>query len=249
MTNTEPCKLLPWDSEFFGYRIARARENHMHEDLLREILEWCSRNTIDCLYLLADSDHVATVALAEDNRFRLVDIRVALECRTGNRRPAQFCDCSPDSFSVRQSQEGDISRLEAIAHEIHTGTRFFNDPRFSEESCKALYAMWIRRSCEGYADMVFVAEEDNVPVGYVSCHVGEKDNGSIGLIGVSPKAREHGIGKALVEHSLQWFNDRSVERMSIVTQGSNVSGQRLYQHCGFVTQSVQLWYHKWFSDC
>ena len=34
--------------------------------------------------------------------------------------------------------------------------------------------------------------------------------------------------------------------MKVVTQGRNIAGQRLYQRCGFLTRSVELWYHKWY---
>jgi dTDP-4-amino-4,6-dideoxy-D-galactose acyltransferase len=29
------------------------------------------------------------------------------------------------------------------------------------------------------------------------------------------------------------------------TQGRNIVMQRLFQKCGFVTRSVELWYHRW----
>jgi len=32
----------------------------------------------------------------------------------------------------------------------------------------------------------------------------------------------------------------------VVTQGRNLAAQRLYQRNGFVTASLQLWYHRWF---
>jgi ribosomal protein S18 acetylase RimI-like enzyme len=34
---------------------------------------------------------------------------------------------------------------------------------------------------------------------------------------------------------------------TVVTQGRNIASQRLYQKHGFVTQSIQLWYHRWTS--
>ena len=35
--------------------------------------------------------------------------------------------------------------------------------------------------------------------------------------------------------------------IDVVTQGRNYSAQRLYQRCGFITQSTELWYHKWLK--
>jgi hypothetical protein len=34
--------------------------------------------------------------------------------------------------------------------------------------------------------------------------------------------------------------------VNVVTQGRNSKAQRLYERCGFLTRSVQLWYHRWF---
>ena len=59
---TALCRLLAWDSEFFGKRIARAYTERINEDLLREITDWCAENRIDCLYLLAASNDPATIS-------------------------------------------------------------------------------------------------------------------------------------------------------------------------------------------
>jgi hypothetical protein len=34
----------------------------------------------------------------------------------------------------------------------------------------------------------------------------------------------------------------------VVTQARNVPAQRLYQKCGFITRSVELWFHRWSAD-
>ena len=39
----------------------------------------------------------------------------------------------------------------------------------------------------------------------------------------------------------------SARRITVVTQGRNARAQRLYQRAGFVTESVRLWFHRWFD--
>ena len=111
----------------------------------------------------------------------------------------------------------------------------------------ALYETWIRRSCEGYADAVLVAETGGGPAGYITCHLsGSPPAGSIGLVGVGGDARGAGTGTTLVGAAIEWFQGRGVQEVSVVTQGRNLAAQRLYQRAGFRIQAVELWYHKWF---
>src|SRR5260370_830569 len=46
----DPCHVLGWDSEFFGFRIARVRKPSLTAQSLREVMEWCGREKIRCLY-------------------------------------------------------------------------------------------------------------------------------------------------------------------------------------------------------
>jgi GNAT superfamily N-acetyltransferase len=92
-----------------------------------------------------------------------------------------------------------------------------------------------------------VAELDGVPVGYISCHLNESRACRIGLVGVSAQARGQDVGKTLVFSALDWFLTQGAQEVLVVTQGRNYAAQRLYQCCGFLTQTVQLWYHKWYT--
>ncbi|MCK5641059.1 MAG: GNAT family N-acetyltransferase, partial [Gammaproteobacteria bacterium] len=245
---TEVCEFLLWDSEFFGHKIARVVGHRLDLQTVDAILKWCEAQDIECLYFLADADNPPTVRLAEDHGFRQVDIRVTLACDIGGRRVLHK-DGSEKGINVRSALSKDIPVLQAIAHSSHRDTRFFSDPCFPRESCEALYETWIKNSCEGYADVVLLAEIGKQPVGYVSCHLpGSTPHGRIGLVGVATQARGQGIGRMLVEHSLQWFAEQEVNSVTVVTQGRNVESQRLYQRCGFLSHSVQLWYHKWMLN-
>jgi dTDP-4-amino-4,6-dideoxy-D-galactose acyltransferase len=240
------CEFLLWDTSFFGCRIARATVNQLSPQILQDILEWCRSHAVDCLYFLSASDHQETVRVAEDNGFRFVDIRVTLQCELKDR--PTMSDNSAQSLTVRPSRETDIPVLQSIAHASYRDSRFYFDPCFPEESCRSLYQTWIKCCCEGNADVVLVAEINDQIVGYVSCHLTSRIHGEIGLVGVDSAIRSRGVGKVLVHHSLNWLAAHHIQTVRVVTQGRNIAAQRLYQHCGFLTHSLQLWYHKWLSD-
>jgi dTDP-4-amino-4,6-dideoxy-D-galactose acyltransferase len=245
----EPCQFLPWDTDFFGHRIARVKGYRLNPQRVKAILEWCETHAIECVYFLADSDHAETVRLAEDYGFRLVDIRATLQCNIRDGQ-ARLSDNLSETVHVRHSRRSDIPALQAIARTSYGASRFYFDPCFPIEACEALYKAWIERSCKGYADVVLVAQVNDQPVGYVSCHLLSNTlYGQIGLVGIGPQARDCGVGQVLVNHCLGWFAEHGVEVVNVVTQGRNIAAQRLYQRCGFLIHSVQLWYHKWMTDC
>lgn len=238
----DPCDYLDWDSAFFSRRIARVRATRLSRETLPRVLAWCARQRIDCLYFLAESGHDESVRMAEETGFQLVDVRVTLEHRLSGIRSQDERD---SLVFVRESQPGDVSVLRAIARISHRDTRFYHDPNFPSARCDALYETWIERSCQGYADRVFVAEAGGWPVGYIACHLDNDTDGRIGLLAVGEHARGRGAGRDLVRECLRWLARHGRTRVTVVTQGRNVGAQRFYQKCGFVTVGVNLWYHHW----
>jgi len=238
------CQYLEWDSDFFGHHIARVTVSRLAPETIEQVLDWGRDHAIDCLYFLADAADPPTVRLAEDAHFRLVDIRVALDCRVDTIHERLDRSTRRD---VRLCVPEDIPALRTIAKTNHRDTRFYSDPHFSLAQCDALYETWIQRSCEGYADAVWIAEDQAQPVSYLSCHLLDKSIGWIGLLGVAPAFHGRGIGGRLIATALDWFAAQGVAKVSVFTQGRNIRAQRLYQRFGFMPRSVQLWYHRWFN--
>ncbi len=147
---------------------------------------------------------------------------------------------------IRPCRAADLPALKAIARTVHHDTRFYFDPRFPRERCDALYETWIEKSCGGYADLVLVADLHGAAVGYCSCHR-RGNEGQIGLFGVHADYHGQGVGSQLIREALRWFIEQGLERAAVTTQGRNIAAQRLYQKHGFMTQAVQLWYHRWFT--
>ena len=237
--SSQPCHLLEWDTEFFGFRVARVSENRLHDEDVEEVKRWCAAERIRCLYLLAASGDAATTRVAEEHGFHLTDVRVTLERRLD--------DAPAANPALEPAAEGDIAELRRIAAASHGDSRFYFDLGFPRPSCDGLFAAWIEKSCRGYAQAVLVARQGSRPAGYVTCHLRDT-TGQIGLIAVDRRAQGQGLGRDLVNASLGLFQERGMTRAIVVTQGRNVASQRLYQRCGFVTSAVELWYHRWFKE-
>ncbi|HEV7514679.1 MAG TPA: GNAT family N-acetyltransferase [Thermoanaerobaculia bacterium] len=240
MTGSEEvCRYLPWDSEFFGVRIGSVLPRQLNAAAVAAIHAFRQEHRIDCLYFLAALEDAATIRLAEDEGFRMVDIRVTLERRGAPPLPSKLAD----GVRIRTAEERDLPILQALAQENHVDTRFYYDGHFSRERCDALYATWIENGVRGQADRVLVPEVDGRAAGYITCH--REGPPRIGLLGVGPAAQGKGLGGRLVREALAWFAGEGIERVSVVTQGRNVRAQRAYQRQGFTTMAVEVWYHGW----
>lgn len=237
----EVCQYLNWDSEFFGCRIGSVVASQLTSEKMSAVEDWANTNGIDCLYFLAQAEDQRTIRLADEHGFQLVDIRVTLENDNPEVPGPDTCD------RIRQAQPHDVPALKSLARVSHRNTRFYCDGHFPHERCDELYATWIEKSCNGFADCVLVAGTSGEPVGYLSCKLGREGSGEIGLTAVAADAQGKGLGGQLVSASLRWFTASGVRKIRVVTQGRNIRAQRLYQSHGFLTRKVELSYHRWYA--
>ncbi len=90
---------------------------------------------------------------------------------------------------------------------------------------------------------IFVAEALGCVVGYVTTRLDrEAGQGRIVNLAVGLDFREHGLGRRLIEHALEYFRREGLEYAMIETMDQNETGQHLYPACGFVEVSRQVHY-------
>lgn len=238
----QPFEVLAWDSEFFGQPIARVAGTALSLDELRTTVQLAGAAGVRCLYYLVDGAVMTASAAAQLAGFSLVDLRITLAGRCVSPRDRTTAS------GVRLAAPADLARLREIASQSHRDTRFYSDGHFPREKCDELYATWIERSLQdGLADAVLTSEHAGAPAGYVTCSKLADGSGSIGLMAVANEARGRRFGQRLMAGALDWFSERGVESVSVVTQGRNAAAQRLYQRFGFLTRDVKLWYHLWLE--
>lgn len=196
------------------------------------------------MYFLANSEDRKSNKLAESNGFKLTDIRITFETELEH-----SCLIDQNNHnSIYPAALEDLEQLKRIASANHIDSRFYYDGNFPLQKCDEFFAAWIEKSFHGFADAVLVAKSGETVRGYVTCSIDDQGNGNIGLVGVNPVCRGEGVGKLLVNSALEWFAKKGVSAVTVVTQGRNVKAQRLYQSNGFLTESLKIWYHKWFNQ-
>lgn len=241
MSDSEPCEMLPWDSTFFGRRIARVHGDVLTPDLCRKIDHWVERHRVDLIYFLARPDDLQTTELAEQSGYQLVDVRITLERALDSQVKSETNHVA----TIRPATAADRDPLIALARQSHRGTRFYFDSRIPRDKADELYAAWMARDLGGD---VLVAEREGQIVGYVTFSYDPQQMvGSIGLTAVAASQRGVGIGRALMESAVRVLGDRGAARVTVVTQGRNIAAQRLYGRCGFIVHNLQLYYHRWFT--
>lgn len=236
------CEFLEWDSAWFGVRIGRVCGRHLSADVAAAVIRWADENRVDCLYLLVDAEHQSTIRLAEQHGFALVDLRIELVAPIHPNLEAR------PSGTIRPACDDDLPRLTAIARASHHNTRFYVDGRFDRARCDELYARWIERSVAGeLADVVWVAEGEGAPCGYLAARAASAVEGCIGLVAVDGARRGSGFGTALLAAAKHWCAEQELSHLSVVTQGVNPAAIRFYERAGFTVRAVQFWYHRWSS--
>jgi len=94
---------------------------------------------------------------------------------------------------------------------------------------------------------VLVAERDGEVVGYTYAAVEGRDwmslrdrSGELHDIIVDPAAREHGVGRLLLDATLAFLKERGVPRVVLSTAEQNSAAQRLFEKAGFRPTMIEM---------
>jgi dTDP-4-amino-4,6-dideoxy-D-galactose acyltransferase len=242
MDGGRTCEKLDWDTEFFGFPIARMLGRRLDEPTADAIDQWCEQRGIRCLYFLADPDDSETRRVASERGFRRVDERIRLVHSLADLAP------SGSPVEIREAQEGDVDRLTEIASVSHTDSRFFADPGFPRDRCAELYVTWVANAIADPLRPVRVPVLDGQVVGYqVISPPGGDRVGRLEILAIAADARGSGIASHVLLHSLGWLAEQGATTVSTVTQGRNTASLAVHRHVGFTDEIDGIWHHRWYD--
>jgi dTDP-4-amino-4,6-dideoxy-D-galactose acyltransferase len=241
-----PLHFLDWDSDHFGFRVARIDGTELGDLELADLLSCARRASAKLVYWAAEPGRVVPQHLLNEFGGLLVDRKVTfrIELSTGDCESEPLPSCPITEHPQSEPGPG-VARLGLAAGVC---SRFGLDPRIPRGAFERLYQSWILRSVAGeLADVVLIAGDlaaGELPAGLVTVSVTGLQ-GSIGLIAVDPRARGRKIGTSLIHAAHRWLHGRGANRVAVVTQLENQPACRLYEKCGYRRAELHDRYHFW----
>lgn len=180
------------------------------------------------------SSDKATTNYFLQNGFRLSDTLVRYVLDLKDYQPKEFLD----RCNVRKALKSDVNSLAKLAKSSFKIDRFHSDPTLDDEDCDTYYEQWVKNSCQGFADVVLVAEYQGKPVGFTTGKIYPKDAVLV-LSAVDTKARGLGIYTTMIKAGIGWALKSKKSTLIVGTQIDNIAVQKAWIKLGFTVYDSQ----------
>jgi dTDP-4-amino-4,6-dideoxy-D-galactose acyltransferase len=221
---------LEWDTEFFGYRVGRIvlqRDEVPDRDSLLN-------NDYRLIYVMSEQELPA--ALTTTLSAKLADRKVLLG------KPATTAIVELDEHIIPLK----VLSPELFSLVLQSGhySRFRIDEQFINREYERLYEAWINKTLADQEGVVYGYKVNGSLAGFIS--LGIKDRAAdIGLIAVDELFRNKQIGQKLLDASAHFAQQKTLGRITVVTQEQNTGAMRFYERHGFSVLQKTYIYHLW----
>lgn len=221
---------LDWDSDFFGFGVAKINVEDLNESLVASEIECLQKDGFELIYIF--SKH--PLSLSGQNAM-LVDQKRSYILPNPIFKPTERT-----VLSVTRDPE----KLYELAWQAGEYSRYKIDPMISDNDFKRLYRLWADNSVSGqFADHVLACKDGDTYCGFITAK--EKGNiMSIGLIATDSRFRRKGIGTTLIQ---EIKNKASIKNLAVevTTQADNIPACAFYECNGFKIDHQEYIYHVW----
>lgn len=251
---------LSWDNEVLGFSCFSIRDLIVPEGpaqdetaklLVDFAIELCSSEGGELL--VAKTDPVAhylvkAFGLAKFEHMSTL-IFYGFDMRKSEPPPAK------GGFTYRPFVEEDEPLIEELAQKGFADhfDRYTLDKRIPEEKGKNVHREWVKNSCRGYADQVFVALDGDKLIGFGTWKFEKGTHDSIGLriarydLGaVLPEYRDRGVFKGMTIAGMRWVGSK-VDKLEGPTNIRNYPTQRALTTLGWRLVGSRYSYHRWLK--
>lgn len=235
--------VLEWDSDFFGFPVARTDWSGNLSEIAEAIAD-ARKINVTLLYVFAPPNAAPPASILNNVISVFTCQRVELEKGL------------TDAPNLREERESivalteincnveEISELGVIAG---SHSRFMCDPMIPRTIGERLFRIWAENSLRGIlADASFGYLSDTRIMGFVSVRRQERA-GRITLIAVRPEVRGKGIGSRLVRAAEGYVAATGGDKITVATQGHNEPALGLYRSSGYKELARSRVWHVWLK--
>lgn len=232
--------LLPWDTEVFGFGVAKLLPSRLSlAQLQNQLFELKTQYQIRLVYWASDPTDEKSQQAAIAANGVLVDEKTTFWQVIPQRLVKQAETIT--AFTQATIPED----LFTIAYLIGEQSRFGQDSQMPDHIYRKVYRRWLQNSVNRtQAQEVLVFTEAQTMIGFVTLGI-KNHRGDIGLIGVAAQFHGRGVGRALVNAAQHYFQRQGVRELQVVTQRHNQPACALYQSTGFKIEQAENFYHFW----
>lgn len=229
-------EILKWDTDFFGFPVAKIYGDELSEQNLRTCLLELKQKTRLVYY--ASSHKLEASDLMDEFNGLFVDEKITFY-KEG------VAEIKTDPHVLEYNDKLSFKELLNLGLESGIYSRYKVDPNIEEGKYEALYKEWVINSVNHrLAEKVCVYVLGNQIAGMIT--LGIKNNrADIGIIAVEEAARGKGIGKALLRSAEVFSHQKGLSQIQVVTQGINEPALALYRGAGYSIEKTEYFYHFW----
>lgn len=237
---TTKFQILDWDSNFFGFKVAKVSSSLTNEDEFHSLEQLLKENNVRLAYLFVEPGTKMDALLQSKNIF-LADEKVTYS-KTINLKS----DKEVDEHIYLNDEEGVSEKMLDIAIQTSKHSRFRIDKKMPQNAFKELYFKWIQNAVKDFENVkLFVYNNEDTLKGLIYLKEINDKIGSISLIGVDHGYRGEQIGSKLIHQCEAYFKSINKEEVQVVTQKANELACRFYEKNGFIVKDVTNVYHWW----
>jgi dTDP-4-amino-4,6-dideoxy-D-galactose acyltransferase len=233
-------RILNWDSQLFGFPVARLAEISSEPFSLKNTLNQLQREGVRLVYANTTGGENIQAAAFQAGGV-LVDCRVTYTAELVKTDPVNV----PSIGEIVPFTGPVTPALEALAFVCGTHSRFNTDPLVPREIFEKLYSTWLAKSISGeLAERVLVARLDDFECGFATVTNEGDGCGGMGLMAVDERVRGRGFGRAFVGSARRHHLAMGRKFGQLVTQQRNPAC-RLYERLGYSVERTEFVYHFW----
>ena len=231
---------VPWDSDFFGFKVGRIVTPTIKISELEVLLSKFKLVGFRLVYLIISPSPDNNYMLAPD--YLPIDIKITYKfVYKKNSTQRQHT-----KYGIEEYLSPDPApELMDLALAAGAYSRFKLDPNFAPGKYESLYSTWLKKSLDKrMASHTFVFRDNTKIAGFITLKI-SGESGTIGLIAVDARYRGKGIGRALINSTIEFLGEKGIPVCFVATQLANSEACKLYESCGFVANLSETYYHIW----
>lgn len=238
-------KLIPWDSQVYGFPIAGIENFQIHGSNNKTLLEW--RKFEDWLELgqcrlvscRLPHERINESIFLEEMRFRFIEMVLHPKIDT-----LQYSILPDHGLSVELADGNDFDCIEQIALAAFTNERFYVDPRLPTELSHVRYARWVQNSRESTNQKVLkITEENKIVAFFVVEECVDTKSAYWHLTAVSPLYHGSGYGFRAWLSVLDFHKKRGVHKIRTTISARNTNVLNLYSKLNFRFDPPEMTFH------